>query len=521
MNKITITDLVTTQNDKNTKCSQSFETRTGLSNIGVGRFLVQKPTSDPTQPISLTIESESINGNTNSRTISCKSTAIIPKSVNYLISNNTSDIYEIILYDQRDDNTRFKKLISRRYNVLDPTTGSWELSSLKTPSSLTEWTWTQIFADLEVTVDPAITLPTWNPKNIILNNLPKNIAVDKVASELQLVVGWDYATDEPKIYEIDQLTSTNSALQTQASNYIINKPALTKIKRYDTRLPKYIKVCFPIYKLGGIYGHDIEVNANGSGTYVFHYANYFAEKNTAGTITNLTAITAVATDIANKLYTRFSTTVDEREYIGIWPFDLDGQIRSIKWIIDENGARTIISRDNLNDYETFVDLKKNNSIEYKYDGIDGLDIYGLGSTSKLLIPAIPRIKYASVYSVINLKNGFTNYVIANPCNIGNDGGTTGVNIDTSKLLRLKVNPKATTIGMTITYGNIVGYLPFVSNLEKDSTITSTDIFDGLVISGAGETGGQTIITPATTRYQVLAANDTDLLFKPDWVRYHA
>ncbi len=280
--------------------------------------------------------------------------------------NRNQDIVKVVLRDARFIQ---QMPLNKGYNVqkqtfpmsgASPVAAEFYTTTLKSGTDI--WTWEQLLLDAVNLMLPTA-LTAWKPRNIIFDNIPPGKAHDVLAAQLYMVAGYDWKTDTPSLKTPGVFTQDNSDLLDQADEFAT---AGGYSFRNSKRLPGSYLVTFKAYDLDNLddpfkqrlYQKSVSTaTGNADFTPVLHVGSYVAIYSGAAW-KNQTELDAVATDIAARALAFASQDIAQKEFPGIWPFQLDGAIRGIQWITDDKGARTIISLNNDMDFNPLSDLRR-------------------------------------------------------------------------------------------------------------------------------------------------------------------
>lgn len=323
-------------------------------------------------------------------------------------NDNSIDFMRVVVYDLRAASF----LLQKSYNVVQdgfPFSSSTPICYSSTLKSSNPWTWAQLINDMGVCrMDPQnpqpSNLPTWTPYNLIFDNIPALDALDDVAGQIFMVVGFDYTQQfpyalqlfNPLPYTSSQFGSNNSGGTGQTLIGVIGSPPNVKIPDYGFqanadlmtqanlqgviingvppagdgesernlgRLPGQISVTFPGSGGTDPYGAQrfyIKLTATGQGSMDFivplHIGNVIAGWN-GSAWANQSALDAIAKDMVPRAVAWMNQPYGQGELGGIWPFKPDGIFRQIEWVSDEEGARTIVSGGNRFDWLPYKSLE--------------------------------------------------------------------------------------------------------------------------------------------------------------------
>lgn len=293
--------------------------------------------------------------------------------------NPGNDLVKVTVYDIRAQNFGS---VQKGYNVMVdgfPLDGSFNPVCYSTTlESGSTWPWKDLLTDSEIiayTGDDDVFLqylPGWTPFNIIWDNVPSARALDEIAAQLFLVVGFnpfDPTGPGASNYILVQPNggfSSNKDLATQAENSGARLAGDTPgtnggAQRNLYRLPKTFKVIFP-----GIGGKDpfdhrayvsqqnSEIN-NATGAPGIVQMGMMPAIWNGSAWANQSTLDMVAMDMATRAGAFISQNFGQLEYAGIWPFQPDGVYRQVEWISypkghPQEGARTILKSDNAKDW---------------------------------------------------------------------------------------------------------------------------------------------------------------------------
>lgn len=279
-------------------------------------------------------------------------------------SNRQNDLVKVTVYDQRA--TNFSP-IHKAYNVwqngfpLDGSNNPKCYSSTLNGSN--QWTWGQLLTDSEIIGTSPAGLPSWNPLNVIWQNVPSARALDDVAARLFYVVSYDHQSSASIVSSLSLVApgsqrADNSTLFQQATTMgavIGGGPAIRNL----SRLPAQIAVTFPGQQSGSdpyasgdwYYAKTVSGGITGAtGTTIALPVGEIVAIWSGSAWSNQSTLDSIASDLAQRFGSFISQGFAQYEVAGIWPFKPDGTYRQVEWISDKDGARTILKSDNAKDW---------------------------------------------------------------------------------------------------------------------------------------------------------------------------
>ena len=352
MNEISIVNYFVCDKVKGICVPNTFETFSGKY-PGIGRYLISDPTtqfSDALYGTGVLLEIvTAISGGgkysgKHEHTMSVYPAGAMPVS---LANTSTQvDMYELICYDARHD--LLDVIISAQYNMQRNTPAglAWIDNTLNSGS---EWTWEQIISEIDNLLPGTAkfenrgTLPThYTPRNLSFNCCTIGEAMQIIAAQLFMVLGYDN-NETFTLYNPGQISATNQALFDRYDDSVTNVRDNLQLMRMTRNLPANYDVCYPNYYDGEVTQDDqlsdpfyhkvIEVNVGGrpDKSKPLHLGNFYAERDSAGTVTNQAELDDVAAEMAARAYSFVNQNAQTFEYPMAVSFVLDGYIRGIKW----------------------------------------------------------------------------------------------------------------------------------------------------------------------------------------------
>jgi len=233
-NDIKITGLQALERIRGTKGGwNAFRTMTGASNPGVGSFTIQGAGIAPDSG-TLRFRSQNPKTKIELNIVNIKQLPITSDINNQTIAG-TTDAYNAVVSDMRARSigSSFGDLDAAwdaAYNCVDTTFEDLVTDTLINDES--EWTWKNIFDALGVEINNADNLPSYNPRNLIFDNVPKYAVIDNLAEACWMVVGYNYFgesqrdVDKLVLYNPGQISAYNAEILEKAEKFgQINKRA--------------------------------------------------------------------------------------------------------------------------------------------------------------------------------------------------------------------------------------------------------------------------------------------------------
>lgn len=367
--------------------------------------------------------------------------------------------------------------VSKRYNVqdmdkgFDSTTGNAEFldSSLNSSS---EWTWQGVCSDVLSSLSIPGGGPSWKPRNLTFESCPMGQSVQRLADSLFLILGYDFSSGEYTLNDpnvlclLNETDAIKEAVELnvgpgQGANNNKSLPGLVNwrarklwVSSPDRNVDRY----YLYTKTTGTGNTGIE----GNKTLAEYYAHYVDS-----TIKNGTELSTAMDDLTSRFIKLVKWDAGVFCVPGLYPFHLDGRIRSIRWVCDANGAKTYVK---YNDSSPFSPGLAGTVEEYLGRWDSGLVKGHHGGVVSETYQDPRSMKFAKV-TAMKLSGGGTatdfptdskylTYVTANPCADDNGGS-----VDTGTTLYIGFN-NSTTMGEAppnayITAVNeIIGYMPY-------------------------------------------------------------
>ena len=331
-----------------------FCMHSGAANFGLGRFLMLRSDYDLLDVsstadgiVTLTMTSTYGPGKSSVVQIPVVLAGCVPYSVasdhNADGDNSAKDFVEAVVYDLR---YYMQAPVNKAYNCGMPVLFTSTLSG-----GTAEWTWTNAIADLGFDVLGWPSLPSWNPRQLIFDQVPTGRAIDYIAESLRDVVGFNYASSGAgsmsslSAYVPGSMDPANAGQITAADAYKISGRASI---RETKKLPSVYRCVFKVYDASSsdpyanrYYTKDVAGSGSGSYTYVIPIGEWTGLR-VSGVVSNSATLDLVATDVAARTQAQISVVPDEATYVGWWPFFPDGAIRGVRWWSSDKGAFTTI-----------------------------------------------------------------------------------------------------------------------------------------------------------------------------------
>ena len=347
-------------------CPNSFEMRVG-GLPSFGRFLITRDNwntiaANGKVAASLKMTGSLSDGTETSITIPVQIGGVVPLSKALL--NAPSDILQIVLYDNRYLNlTNILATDSSAWNCYSPANTGQTVATNRfyasTINGTATYTWTDIFTAVGLHYLPG-TIPTWTPENVLFDNLNVARAADVLARRLCYMIGWYdnlyllYAPgtsnpDNQKLFA-QLATATSTAYKVTGGSSLNRLPLRAPgtlhlrcaVYDSDNTSDPYKNVWYEkTYTVtGGDPRQDVTV------TIPEMFVAY-----TSGAFANTTNADAAMADISARIIANLTAPMFEYEFAGLWPFSPDGYFRSVRWINDHQGPRTVvrINQDQNND----------------------------------------------------------------------------------------------------------------------------------------------------------------------------
>jgi hypothetical protein len=335
-------------------------------------------------------------------------------------ASSENDLMKITVFDRRCQNFG---PVKKSYNVMSQgfpqTSGGLPqcyTSTLNggmsppTPAS-PAWTWAQLLNDSSAfpTSQQPDDLPSWNPYNLIWDNVPLNRVSDDIAARLFYVVAFDHQNCTPgKNYGLNLFApgngfDENDDVFTSANQYIVGGG---DADRNSTRLPGQIVVTFQGYNADDPTtdpfkqrSHEKNVTIQGGSTDIripLHIGEQVAIYS-GGAWANQSTLDSIATDMAPRAAAFIAQDFSQYEFPGIWPFKPDGNYREVIWLSEPapRGARTIIKSHNAKDWLPTDALRDPINL------VSNQEVVGIGTTTATI--GAGGTKYVWSFSDSNVK----------------------------------------------------------------------------------------------------------------------
>jgi hypothetical protein len=359
----------------------SFTMHSGAARIGVGNFLLSR--KDYNKLIADSVDS----GDTSATLILTSDTTklkvqmlvelagAMPFSAamgTHYEADQDSDVLEVFVFDER---SRLFGPVEKAYNVqkagftYNADTGKPDFYASTLISTDTPWKWTSVITDLIPGIDRDFfpNAPTWQPRNLIFDQLHFARAVDDIAARIFFVVGFDWTkqgTASLRMFKPGEAWNSNLAMEGVQDAWIGGHRADPN----RDRLPGKFRCVFKAADQDNpddpfatrSYTKDI-TDPGGFGdpsyTQVLHIGEYVAVRS-SGAWKEQAILDAVAADMAKRAFRALQAPIEEVTFAGIWPFKPDGLIRGIRWTSDRKGARTTVRYNNDRDFSPMDEARR-------------------------------------------------------------------------------------------------------------------------------------------------------------------
>ena len=364
MNTITIGGLPVydlPEDDPRSAFTNTFQTSTGASRPGIGKFLMRR-TDYATIAAAAAVKLKMTSNHGPGLELD-----VVVAGFNMMSesADGSNDLVEVILYDTRARLAAGPMIRAYNCALIGEYPVKYYESTTFGGTGVTAWTWAQVFTDLETNADSA-TLPNWTPRNLAWDNIAKGRILDDLSGRLFLVCGFDGTA--VKMYDAGRMNGQNLALLAIASPCAIREGGGGAGQRNTgarSRLPGTLKITFPVVDPGTadpyaaasrVYTKDVSTGAGNSNVIQSLTIGEYIGVRSGGTIVNQSELDAVAADMGTRCVKAITAPMEDHAFAGIWPFTLDGQIRSISWISNRLGAKTIVHIGNEKDFQPTDDL---------------------------------------------------------------------------------------------------------------------------------------------------------------------
>jgi hypothetical protein len=381
MNEITLGGLPVYEAPHGVEGVNYFQMHTGAARYGIGKFAMMESDYETmtggadfngTATLSMSCDDPGGSG-TQTVSFSVQVAGYQPLSVPPGMDDDT-ELVAVIVFDLRCHNTH---PVKNSYNVQQQGFPYSMGNPIFYPSTTyasggTAWTWSQMLTDLEF---PSTwpSLPSWNPRNLIWDQVPQGRVFDEIAQLLFNVIGFDptksstSGTSGLTAYAPGDQAAGNQSLLSQAEQYQTDGD---DSDRDDNRLPGTYDVSFQAVDPSSSdpFANRFYVSSQSTGsdgslqlTQQLNIGEYWAV-GPNGSFTNTDELDAVASDMATRAFNFASAEIGDAEYAGLWSFVTDGQIRGIRWISDRRGARTYVRFNDARDFSPIDQLRRANEI---------------------------------------------------------------------------------------------------------------------------------------------------------------
>ena len=406
MNTITLTDYKIIEPIGGILCPNCFESFGSACEPGIGRFLAydcckqieKEDTANKTLKISSEITSNGVFKGGHSHSFDVQIAAAMPASIDYNRGINDApinDMYELVIYDLRND---LNVVINKSYNY--QTNSDVGLSFVDaTLNGSSEYTWADVVSAINAVMPVGSfinngILPTTNPRNLVFNSLTVGRAIQIVAAQTFMQVGYDHATGIVSLYDPSVICTTNAKLFAKYDDSILSSYNTDALSRNSAALPKNITCSFPlIYEMdvddddkiqAVAYEKVIEVNAGGiDKSRPLHLGNYPAIHDGVH-VTNSAALDVIAAELADRAFDLLSIDAGSTYvYPMVVPFVHDGYVRAIKWT---NSSTTIQTNNDKSSNPLFQISRNVEQVTNSTQGIFAGTVSGTPSGS-FIVPA--------------------------------------------------------------------------------------------------------------------------------------
>lgn len=397
-----------------------FRMSTGAARYGRGQFLMLDTDYDA---ITLSPQNNGavilfMTDGTNKLNLSVQIGGAIPAVTNVGKSPN---VVEVIVFDLRTQN--FAPVSgSQNYNVIaEPFSwnGDWNYWPSTLHYGTTAWTWAPMAIDMGAPAIP--NAPSWLPRNMEFANVPLADAVDRIAAELFLVVGWDWTANSLVFYEPGESCAANRTwFQKNYPGFPDRHPTILmgggEYDESSVRAPGTINVAFPVVNVDTTdpYAQQEYISPQSTGNQATSTQSLQVGNQPAfyqnGATQNVGDLGAIAADLATRAFDFMTQGGFAFTFSGIQLLQPDGSVREIVWESSAEGPMTKISGHNGRDFKQLADefrtfeLPANQLVE------------GIGGTQTSVSPAGTRYvwsnetrditaKITSVVSYAGLYNG--------------------------------------------------------------------------------------------------------------------
>jgi hypothetical protein len=419
-----------------------FAMKTGAANYGSGQFLMSQTdynsiqNANPSGIVNLVLESSASAGGDTSQGITLPvllagwaffsaplsnssgspSTSQWSNSSGSWVST-TAAMVIVMVFDRR---VLLTQTVNQSFNVQQsPITGTNFYSTTLDGGS--QYTWAEVITALSAPSLPAN--PSWNPRNLIYDGMTQAKVWDDIANRLYLVSGYDWnVSGTVKFYAPGSSSGNNSSVGPYAAPF---KDLGGKWTRNPNRMPTAIDVVFRLisqdpsnpFPSSGSSGRQFIVAVSNSSsssgsagfTLPLSIGDYVGIYTSSGGVTNSSELTTVANDMGARALAAMQADLGEQRYIGIWPFDLDGEIRGIIWQFARDGGTTTVYYSDKRDY--YFDLELARAV----DTVSNELIVSGGTSQVVAGPNGQRMLYTSEGQRVGV------------CNVSQTGGSAGTN----------------------------------------------------------------------------------------------
>lgn len=386
MNTITLGDLpVLDRGPKGGPPTNYFRFRTGASNVGEGRFLMLRSDAatlldaslggpQPVQLVMTDQQGRKISIPVFVRAEFTSSSQISTANALLGPENTPQDIVEVAVCDSRSQSFTGVSFSVNQMVQEFP----WDANNsvpyfyhqtLNPPNAANpiQWTWATMATALTFPVIP--NAPAWNPRNLRWRSVAKPRVMDDIAARLFLIVGFDPSRNpashdffSPGSFHLANPALLAAATASRESGGLVTRGKFATPGVFDVSFAVDNNDASPYSAPDRVsYIKEITLQAGGSSQSV-HVGGYLAlYKNTgavASTLVNQAELDAVAEDIAPRCQAFMNNQIAQYDFAGLWNFTVDGVIREVTWISDNEGARTLVQCDNNVDWVPLSDEGK-------------------------------------------------------------------------------------------------------------------------------------------------------------------
>lgn len=348
---------------------------------------------------------------------------VMPKLINPIsIPNNINGdvVYEIVCHDSRAEFVDLgphgdglkraankNPVVAKGFNVVQHNSVALQVYYAWSLFNGGPWAWSEIVnfinqnhlpaaRQLETAPQPVgetIWPKVYIPQQIMFSGITVDKVIDAIAAHMFCIVGYNFTTNKLMLWLPGDTSVANTALITKWGPRQLNNNNSAYMEKNLKQMPSAYLCCFPCVNYPSafpVYTYQAPTQAQiragqkllGDGPVMpLHLGHYFIGENNF----SLTA-QAIAKEIAFRANNLASINVGVSIYPGIVPFELDGNIRNIRWDFGRNGCTTTIRTGNDRICSPFEIVTRNMDM-IANSTVNGLRTQVMGNpTGKTIIP---------------------------------------------------------------------------------------------------------------------------------------